>query len=72
MENFIQLLGIPWGPHDVTMESTLRSSMLWLSPLAPADVGQVTLVQHQNSWDLWMFIPLKMVLRCIKYQFNSY
>ena len=21
--------------------------------------------EHQNSWDLWMFIPLKMVLRGI-------
>jgi len=39
------------GHHDIPSLSTI---WLWVKTLVPSE--------PQNSWDLWMFIPLKMVL----------
>ena len=50
------LTGIHRGDDGIW---SLGSSSFWLngSVSKPCTPGE-----HQNSWDLWMFIPLKMVL----------
>jgi len=67
----------PWRlgvsePTPCTSWQVLALQLLWLHVLTETAAEHDTYVavgqnpgtpgEHQNSWDLWMFIPLKMVL----------
>ena len=56
---------ISWGPtlHQLSWKArSLMASGMWMDRIIWGWVKTLVPSEPQNSWDLWMFIPLKMYL----------